>query len=114
LYGHERAGTNAPWLVGGGSAPTRAADVDAAHRLVGVQKLIDPCAQPVVSAAGFVQESGPFVGRAFHRSQEYRSGLVFIHVHGTLTSASPLFTSATRPGEFSHRERKFSQAAMYL
>jgi hypothetical protein len=45
--------------------PTRTTDVDAAHRLVGVQELIDPNAQLVISAAGSIQESGPFVGCAF-------------------------------------------------
>jgi hypothetical protein len=82
--------------------------MNAAHRLVGVQELLNPCAQLSVVTSGLVQESGPLVGRTLQGSEEEQSGLVFDHAHGILTGISPLLINATQPGEFSHEEEGFS------
>ncbi len=98
----DRAGAFAKRFVRSGNRHAGAAAVNAAQRLVGVQELIDASPQLGVGVTSLVEKSGPLIGPAFQGREENRSGMVFDGSHGILTGVSPLLSSATQPGEFSH------------
>ena len=76
--------------------------LEAANRQMGSQEFLDASPHLGVAGAGLVQECGPLVGGALQGREEKRPGLVFDRDHGSLFGRSPLISSATRMGEFSH------------